>query len=533
MRIFVTMITSWLLCSATVFGAEPTAIHWHRMEGLSETSFVTIVRNFSTPVQFVATGSHAVYLSADGGQNWHEGFRLPAQTTIESVALNSATPATILLATNRGVFTSLDAGQTWSHTFSASGETKTDCTFITFQPNADNIAWLGTRNGLFTSNDQGQHWREVQVPAQARQIIQLTFHPQNPDRLYLLSDHGLYAGAPAEGNWVRRPEMLSHRNDAEQEISDLSGPTETAQPRNRLGAIAIDPQHPSTLYLGTSQGVLTSIDEAIHWQPLPRIGLPSSKVLQLAVQADPAGNTLLVAATANGLATYDPITNRWFMLQEGLSPQVRQFCVVGNTLWVATKAGLFRVDWDANSTDSSAPPSVGELLDTFVHEPTITQVRDAAIRYAEVHPDKIRLWRKQAALRAVLPKVNVGFDHTGSRNTHIDEGSFPHFQLIDTHNGDSGFDVSLNWDLGGLIWNDDQTAIDTRSKLMVELRDDLVNEVTRVYFERRRLQLALLTAPALDQRTLLEKELRIQELTALLDGLSGGFFSNHTAPHIN
>ena len=62
---------------------------------------------------------------------------------------------------------------------------------------------------------------------------------------------------------------------------------------------------------------------------------------------------------------------------------------------------------------------------------------------------------------------------------------------------------------------------------MVQLRDDIVDEVTRTYFERRRLQIALLTNPPPDQQASLDKELRLQELTGILDGLTGGYVSQH------
>ena len=62
---------------------------------------------------------------------------------------------------------------------------------------------------------------------------------------------------------------------------------------------------------------------------------------------------------------------------------------------------------------------------------------------------------------------------------------------------------------------------------MVQLRNDIVDEVTRTYFERRRLQISLLIDPPSDQPKTLEKELRLQELTALIDGLTGGYFSDH------
>ena len=63
---------------------------------------------------------------------------------------------------------------------------------------------------------------------------------------------------------------------------------------------------------------------------------------------------------------------------------------------------------------------------------------------------------------------------------------------------------------------------------MVQLRNDVVDEVTRLYFERRRLQVELLTRPPAEPQPALDKALRVQELTALIDGLTDGYFSQQT-----
>ncbi len=64
-----------------------------------------------------------------------------------------------------------------------------------------------------------------------------------------------------------------------------------------------------------------------------------------------------------------------------------------------------------------------------------------------------------------------------------------------------------------------------QSELMVQLRDDILDEVTSYYYERRRLQIELLEAPPNDTRSRIKKELRVQELSANLDALTGGYFS--------
>lgn len=60
---------------------------------------------------------------------------------------------------------------------------------------------------------------------------------------------------------------------------------------------------------------------------------------------------------------------------------------------------------------------------------------------------------------------------------------------------------------------------------MVELRDDILDEVTKLYFERLRIKMELDNLSIEERKKRFEKELKLQELTALLDGLTGGYFS--------
>jgi hypothetical protein len=60
---------------------------------------------------------------------------------------------------------------------------------------------------------------------------------------------------------------------------------------------------------------------------------------------------------------------------------------------------------------------------------------------------------------------------------------------------------------------------------MVELREDILDQVTRLYFERRRIQVELITYEPLDPQVEIDKEMRVAELTALIDALTGGEFS--------
>ncbi len=60
---------------------------------------------------------------------------------------------------------------------------------------------------------------------------------------------------------------------------------------------------------------------------------------------------------------------------------------------------------------------------------------------------------------------------------------------------------------------------------MVQLRDDILDEVTKLYFERLRVKIEISNLDIIDVKKRLEKELRLQELTASIDALTGGYFS--------
>jgi hypothetical protein len=172
----------------------------------------------------------------------------------------------------------------------------------------------------------------------------------------------------------------------------------------------------------------------------------------------------------------------------------------------------------------------------FDHEPGIHQVHQWVIDYAEVSHTKIEQWRRQAEKSAWLPDLDMGID--GGKSTSISDSIWGTYtnggQLYvgpdDQSRGkDLGWDVSLSWNLSDLVWNDAQTSIDSRSKMMVELREDILNEVTRLYFERRRVQMELAANDTMEQPLKIDYEMRVAELTALIDALTGGEFSRHIA----
>lgn len=158
-------------------------------------------------------------------------------------------------------------------------------------------------------------------------------------------------------------------------------------------------------------------------------------------------------------------------------------------------------------------------------EPSILELHKAAIRYAEVSPDKIKTWRRQAALKALLPEVSVGYDRDVDSTITSATSSGKTSYTIGPNDESYGFDFSVKWDLGDLVYNGDQTSIDSRSKLMVQLRNDILTQLNTAYFERKKLQNELAKYPDKESPAYLERELKIEELTAQIDAFTGGYLS--------
>lgn len=175
-------------------------------------------------------------------------------------------------------------------------------------------------------------------------------------------------------------------------------------------------------------------------------------------------------------------------------------------------------------------PRVQDTLEALKLEPSIQQTQAAALQFFNIDPDTVSGMRTRAALKALLPVVEGSVrvnDSTVDSDT-IDRQNFD--DTIPALVGATGADVfeygvSARWNLPQLVFNSE--VLDVSS--LAVLQEGVLKEVTRLYYTRRRLQVDLALNPAEDAATRLSKELRIEELTATLDAMTGNLFSRQAA----
>jgi len=168
---------------------------------------------------------------------------------------------------------------------------------------------------------------------------------------------------------------------------------------------------------------------------------------------------------------------------------------------------------------------IRELILNFKSEPKVQKVQEQAVNYAHATPKVVDSWKNRIRQAAWAPRLTT----SGGRDLDRDES-------VRTRAGDTGiihqkgsinwnFDIKAEWHLSDLIFNRDEIYVSRESVRQNMLRQEILEDVTRIYFERRRLQvLQTLNIEENTQEKVLQ-QLKIQELTARLDGFTGGWFS--------
>ncbi|NQT94989.1 MAG: hypothetical protein HQ572_00920, partial [Candidatus Omnitrophica bacterium] len=309
------------------------------------------------------------------------------------------------------------------------------------------------------------------------------------------------------------------------EIEDVNGNGDNGDTdgEERVRKLNYVTTYKDKIYLASDRGVLVSEAGQENWEAVTQEGLLTRNIRSVL----PMSNGLL-AASDKGIFSYKKEENRWSSISSGLTTlKVNEIAgSKDDRLFAATEKGIYTVASDNDVFAKNNKPQK-QNLEIFDKEPSILEIQQAAIQYAEVSPEKIKWMRSAAMNKAWLPDVSFGLDGDVNRTIDLDRGSTttPDFYIEGPGDKGWGWDIDLSWDLSELIWDDAQANIDVRSRLMVQLRNDVLDEITKLYFERRRLQLELAANSPKDEKDMTLKELRLAELTANIDALTGGYLT--------
>ena len=499
--------------AASVLASE---VSWEEI-GRGNTEVNAVLVQADNPRMILIGAKGGVFKSEDAGANWRLVLSLRG-ARVNFLYSDPGNKNFFYAASTNGLFYSANSGVDWRRIYKGRNDTQSNCSAVLVC--AERV-FLGTGEGLFISRDLGRTWLKESGKIGSSKIFALASirDETGPYDIYAASVEGVFRMRPSDKTWERV--FVANAQEASSGVCDDDQDKDGDERATNIRYLAAGALSAPCLYLSTSRGVYASIDKGKSWNALVDYGLLSRDTGYILVT--PSGE--LYVTTSSGIFKYTG--RRWQELSFALSAGEYKALAIdkdGN-LYSACDKGLFRClrrDFGAHQA--------GEMISSgSASEPDAQEVQKAAIKYAEVCPEKIKLWRRQAMASALLPTVSTTVNRDTGDLWHWEAGSSTKAgdDVLIRGRDNIGWDVRLSWDLSRMIWNPDQTSIDVRSKLMVELRNDILDEVNKIYFERLRIKMELDELRIEDKRKRMEKELRLRELTASLDALTGGYFSRH------
>ncbi|MCX5680163.1 MAG: hypothetical protein NTZ95_05875 [Candidatus Omnitrophica bacterium] len=462
-----------------------------------------------------------VYVATDPNDKWEPVFALPqGENEISCIAGRSKH---IYIGTRRGLYRTDDRGKIWKNVFRSILPDKSNVLALSVSKDNPAFIVIGTEKGVFLSTDYGSSWTDISGTLKNSRVKCVLL---DKDVIYAGGNGGFYTSSGLAGNWERSFVKITP------ERGETSGTSEGAEYESEedgdgVSCIAITD---ARVYVGVGKDLFSTSDGGKTWAKVPGGGLSGS----INYIASPSKSDLIYCATTKGVFEYEKDKDAWRELYKGFDKVVNitSLTIVGDdekSLWASTDQGLYRLESGRYVSDNYIDVEKGlkNLKIVFDNEPPFAELRKAAIDYADVNPEKIKNWQSQSRLKALAPKVSLGWDKNVSNTYEIYTSATKDYVTSGPDDIASGMDVSVSWDIAGLIWSDDQTNIDVRSRLMVQLRNDILDDLRRAYYERKRLQFDIMANPPKDMKSKFDKEARIQELTQNIDDLTENYFSKH------
>lgn len=510
-RKIVSFTAAWFVVVVGVLGAQELV--WEDLSRGNCDTQTVLVNSQDNKIIFAGANGN-ILKSTDAGLSWRIVLAIRSGLrNINCLVQDSADYKIIYAATDNGLYRSNNLGERWERVFRGKNNLEGQCTFVLNTPDA---LFAGTRAGIFISRDSGRSWKKQDGGIGSTAILNIDVSLRQNKIIYLAAAKGIFKSTDAGENWERIFVSDLRENNLEESPAEN---TQLPEKVSDVRFVKAGINNINLIYFSSTKGIYKSLDQGKSWEKLSEYGLLNREVKMFCL----SDTSQIFALTQTGVFIY--ADERWEEISFGLAAGKLNYLAsdTKGNIYIAAEKGIFK----CNLAKQSKLMSCGLIPEYLKHEPKIRDVQEAAIKYAEVSPEKILQWRKKAQKKALLPQVSVGLDRNSTDLWHWEGGSTTKADDDTLRRGQDtiDWDVSLSWDLGDLIWSEAQTSIDVRSKLMVELRDDILDQVNKLYFERLRVKAELDNLAIEDRSKRFDKQLKLEELTASLDSLTAGYYS--------
>ncbi|MCH2186577.1 hypothetical protein MK280_11970, partial [Myxococcota bacterium] len=245
---------------------------------------------------------------------------------------------------------------------------------------------------------------------------------------------------------------------------------------------------------------------------------------------------LMWLTSEDGLAWAEQWPTRWRRAGMPIGAGATRALVdQGHDLFVAGQDGL----WSRPQRRRESPLRRADFgrLSVKESEPALGAIARKALERAGLEPQYWQRLRRRLHRRVWWPDVTLSAGARYDRDSFFEyDENFSYGQLNRLNDRSRGrsrdFEgaIVLRWPLGDWVYNPDSIDLSREGRQVVILRDTVLDEISQLYFDRRRAQLALSRFLEPEDPEAGALRLRIEELEAGLDAWTGGWFSEQLTP---
>ena len=430
-----------------------------------------------------------------------------AATAIRFLSVHPRDSKDILAATADGLYRSRDGGYSWPLVLTGAAKPERNINTLARDPREADRIYAGSSRGLNVSEDGGDTWRLMANPLVSQSDIRwVSFHPEKPDDLLVGVTWGI----------------LRSRDKEHSKFSLLF--TSPWPPQKMIRRVIYDPHTPTRILAATADGLMISEDDGKSF--------------------DRAGGLLFVGQDLNSLSPGSApghfiVADKrdiWETFDAGKSWQVALFGSIEWTLrmaffsrhdpeaiWIVTYGEVLRY---APMPSNRLPRDLMSRMRALVaSEPSLDQAVGVALRRFGVDRPFLTRYRQGARLAGWVPKIRASFRWTDLRvgtTSYFRDIHDPYFRNHGQIGGPAWALVAL-WDLKGIIHNVSESIADRVGGVSRHAEWRVRQTLINLYQERRRFQLEALIDRG-DERARFMRRLRLEELTAHLNALTGNLF---------
>lgn len=275
-----------------IYDSHDSGASWQRISQINNRNDLVIARIVADPAKpkrlivaawFVDRPDGGLYISDDGGKNWYAQSEMRGQS-VRSLARSLSEPTTLVAGSLRGVFQSKDNGVHWTQISPAGSTELHEIESIAIDPMDPKIIYAGTWHLPWRTTDDGEHWVNIKEGIiDDSDVFSIIVDPKNPAIVYASACSGIYKSVSGAN---------PNPKDDGKRFDKVKGIPNTAR---RTRKLLQDPNHPQTVYAGTTEGLYRTTNGGEAWSLLT-----GGEVIVNDVFVDPSNSNRVLLATDRG-----------------------------------------------------------------------------------------------------------------------------------------------------------------------------------------------------------------------------------------